>query len=523
MTAVFDTDSSAFRPTDRSDHNVNMVLATGTVTLLLAEVAGWTQLSQSHPGGMKAALNQLDDAAPSVIGKHRGVRLAARGIGDGFVAAFICATDAVECALELQRAPLAPIQLRIGLHTGEAQLRNETNRVGAALNRAVRLRDLAHGGQTVVSGTVHDLIVDCLPADVWLMDLGTHCLRDLPRPERVFQLCHPATRVEFPPLRSSGSSSVPRLPLQLLSFVCRGTRLSEVAALIRRGRLVTLTGVGGTGKTRLAIHAVAAAAANFADGVWFVDLGPVTDPLGLETAIARTVTSPDQPRSSTITTLTNFLGGRQTLIVLDNCEHLIDACGALVMRLLAQCPGLTIVATSREPIGVAGEIRWRVPRMSLDDEAVELFADRARDVRPSFDLSDEHRELVEDICRRLDGLPLAIELAAAQVRYMSLREIADSLDESFIRLDKGMRVTTSRQRTLWASIDWSYRLLTEPERVLFRRLAVFRGGFTASAAKAVGRVGQRVARRCRRQAPQVGRQVGCRGGNHWWPNSIPVA
>ncbi|GBG40404.1 LuxR C-terminal-related transcriptional regulator [Mycobacterium montefiorense] len=464
-----------------------MVLATGTVTLLLAEVAGWTQLWQSHPRDMKAAVTQLDAAVPSIVGNHQGVKLAEQGIGNSFMAAFTCATDAVACALELQRAPLAPLQLRIGLHTGEVQLRNETSYVGAALNRAVRLRDLAHGGQTVLSGTVHDLVVDCLPADVWLMDLGTHHLRDLPRPERVFQLCRPGIRIQFPALRSSDSSLARQLPLQLVSFVCRGTRLSEVQELIHRSRLVTLIGVGGAGKTRLAIQAAAAAAANFADGVWFVDLGPVTEPHGVETAIARTITSPDQPRSSTIATLTNFLWGRQTLIVLDNCEHLLDACRAVVMRLLAQCPRLTIVATSREPIGFAGEIRWRVPRMSLDDEAVELFADRARDVQPDFDLSDGHREIVKDICRRLDGLPLAIELAAAQVRYMSLGEIVDGLDETFIRLDGGVRATTSRQRTLWASIDWSHRLLTGPERVLFRRLAVFRGGFTVSAAKVVGR------------------------------------
>ncbi len=249
--------------------------------------------------------------------------------------------------------------------------------------------------------------------------------------------------------------------------------------------MVTLTGAGGVGKTRLAIQVAAAMAGEFGDGVWYVDLAPITDPELVAVTVARALGLPDQPGRSTMDTLPRFVRDRQMLVVLDNCEHLLDASAELVVALLSGAAGLTLLATSREAIGVAGEVSWRVPSLSLADEAIELFTDRARHARPDFTLTDDNAAVVGEICARLDGVPLAIELAAARVRALSLAEILDSLHDRFRLLTGGARTAVRRQQTLRASVDWSHALLTEPERVLFRRLAVFLGGFDLDAAQAV--------------------------------------
>ena len=255
-------------------------------------------------------------------------------------------------------------------------------------------------------------------------------------------------------------------------------------------RLVTLTGAGGVGKTRLAIQVAGQVAGEFGGGVWYVDLAPITDPAVVPIAVARAFGLPDQPGRSTMDTITRFVADRQMLVVLDNCEHLLDASTELVVALLGAAPGLTLLATSREAIGVAGEVGWRVPSLSLADDAIELFADRARHARPDFAVSDDNVATVTEICRRLDGVPLAIELAAARVRALSLAEILDSLHDRFRLLTGGARTAVRRQQTLRASVDWSHALLTEPERVLFRRLAVFMGGFDLEAAQAVAGGGE---------------------------------
>src|SRR6202043_1559073 len=394
------------------------------------------------------------------------------------------------CALGLQRAPLAPIRLRIGVHTGEIQLRDDANYIGPTINRPARLRDLAHGGQTVLSGATEAMIVDRLPADVWLTDLGTHPLRDLPRPERVVQLCHPDLANEFPPLRVSGTVVSTRLPAQLTSFVGRDAEGTQLRELLAQNRVVTLTGAGGVGKTRLAIQVAAAMAGEFSDGVWYVGLAPITDPELVAVTVARALGLPDQPGRSTMDSLLRFVRDRQMLVVLDNCEHLLDASAELVVALLSGAPGLALLATSREAIGVAGEVSWRVPSLSLANDAVELFSDRARNARPGFTLSDDNAATVGEICARLDGVPLAIELAAARVRALSPAEILDSLHDRFRLLTGGARTAVRRQQTLRASVDWSHALLTEPERVLFRRLAVFLGGFDLAAAQAVAGGGE---------------------------------
>ena len=463
------------------------LLPTGTVTLLLADVEGSTRLWETQPEEMTAAVARLDQAVSDVIAAHDGVRPVEQGEGDSFVVAFARARDAVACALELQRAPLAPIRLRIGVHTGEVQLRDEGNYIGPTINRTARLRDLAHGGQTVLSGATEALVLDRLPADAWLTDLGTHPLRDLPRPERVVQLCHPDLRNEFPPLRrrqsccrptSSGAADEFRRPRRGNDEVRRAAGRQPAGDADRCGR--------GRARHVWRSRSRASMAGEFGDGVWYVDLAPITDPElvpvdgGPRTRAARPARPLDDGHTAA------FVGDRQMLVVLDNCEHLLDAsagAGRGAARALRR--QLTLLATSREPIGVAGEVSWRVPSLSLADEAIELFADRARRVRPDFAVTDDNAATVAEICARLDGMPLAIELAAARVRALSLAEILDSLHDRFRLLTGGARTAVRRQQTLRASVDWSHALLTEPERVLFRRLAVFLGGFDLDAAQAV--------------------------------------
>lgn len=470
---------------DWSELGVSGLLPTGTVTLLLADVENSTGLWESQPEQMTASFARLDRELSDLLAAHGGVRPVEQGEGDSFVVAFARASDAVACALELQRAPLAPISLRIGVHTGEVQLRDESNYIGPTINRAARLRDLAHGGQTVMSGTTEDLIVDVLPADAWLIDLGTHELRGVPRPERVVQLCHPDLRSDFPPLRTAKSVAAQNLPSQFTSFVGRGAQVTEVRKLLAQNRIVTLTGAGGVGKTRLAVEVANQLSAEYADGVWFVDLAPITDSDLVPAEVAHALRLPDQPGRSTIDTLLRFVRDRQMLMVLDNCEHLLDACADLVASLLGAAPGLTLLTTSREPIGVAGEVTWRVPSLSTADEAIELFADRARLAESGFTVTDDNATVLAEICQRLDGMPLAIELAAARVRALSLGEILDSLHDRFRLLTGGSRTAVRRQQTLRASVDWSHALLTQPEQVLFRRLAAFLGGFDLEAAQAV--------------------------------------
>ncbi|HKU79211.1 MAG TPA: adenylate/guanylate cyclase domain-containing protein, partial [Rhodanobacteraceae bacterium] len=331
------------------------------MTLLLADVEGSTRLWDTQPDEMTAAIARLDASLTGLVAAHNGVRPVEQGEGDSFVVAFARASDAVGCALALQRAPLAPIRLRIGVNTGEIQLRDEGNYIGPTINRTARIRDLGHGGQTLLSGATESMVLDHLPDDAWLNDLGTHALRDLPRPERVVQLCHPDLRNDFPALRLAEPEAVQRLPLQLTSFVGRESQIAEVRELLRRNRLVTLTGAGGSGKTRLAIQV----AAGVGDDVRYVDLAPIADLDLVTVAVARALGLPDQPGRSTMDSVVGFIGDRSLLLVLDNCEHLLDASADLIVEVLDACPGLTVMTTSREPIGLGGEVTWRVPSLSL--------------------------------------------------------------------------------------------------------------------------------------------------------------
>src|SRR4051812_44254167 len=381
-----------------SELGVSELLPTGTGTLLLADVEGSTRLWETQPEQMTAALALLNRTVDEAVAAHDGVRPVEQGEGDSFVAAFARASDAVACALALQRTPLAPIWLRIGVHSGEIQLRDESNYAGPTINRTARIRDLGHGGQTVLSGVTEALVLDRLPEGVWLAELGSYPLRGVPRPERVVQLCHPDLRNEFPPLRVRSVVASHNLPAQLTSFVGRQAELAKVSQLVAENRLVTLTGAGGAGKTRLAVEVTTRLVGEFGDGVWYVDLAPITNPVVAPVTVARTLGLPDQPGRSTMELLMRFFGQKKILLVLDNCEHLLDACGAMVVELLAACPQLRILTTSREPLGVPGELSWRVPSLPLADEAIELFSDRARRARTDFVVGEHNRALVVEIC-----------------------------------------------------------------------------------------------------------------------------
>jgi predicted ATPase/class 3 adenylate cyclase/DNA-binding CsgD family transcriptional regulator len=460
-------------------------LPAGTVTVLLADVEGSARLWETRPNEMIAAVERLDRTLSDVIAAHDGVRCAEQGEGDSFVVAFARASQAVACALELQRAALAPIRLRIGLHTTEMQPGNEGNDIGPPINRAQHVRDLAHGGQTVLSGIAEALVLDRLPTDAWLTHLGAYSLRGVSRPERVVQLCHPDLRNEFPPLHSPNTVVVQHLPMQLTTFIGRRAQINDVRRMLADNRLVTLTGAGGVGKTRLAVQIAVQIADEFSGGVWYVDLAPISDPDLVPVAAGRALGLPDQPGRPVMDTLVRSIGQRHMLVLLDNCEHLLEASAPLVVTLLGACPKLNCLTTSRGPIGVDGEAIWRVPSLSLADEAIELFTDRARRVRPDFCITDDNGAIVGEICRRLDGMPLAIELAAARVRALSLQEILNGLHDCFRLLSGGSRRALRRHQTLRASVDWSHALLTDPERVVFRRLSVFVGGFDLDAAQIV--------------------------------------
>lgn len=466
------------------------MLPTGTVTFLLGDVerpaAARYAVREAHP-----AVPRLDEVLASAVANHRGVRPGASGESGRVVAAFPSAAEAVAAALAAQRAlraeawpdGVAP-SLRIGLHTGEARLRDDQDYAGAALDRCARLRDVANGGQTLLTSATAAVVADALPPGAELIDLGAHRLRDLSRPERVYELRHPDLLGDhLPPLRSLDALAN-NLPVQLTSFVGRSEELAAVELLLDGERLVTLTGAGGAGKTRLGLHAAAELADRWPDGVWWVDLSSVTDPALVADVVAATIGVLVEPVGGPLRALTVQLRDRRVLLCLDNCEHLLAASADLAEALLRSCPELSLLATSREPLNLPGETVWRVPSM-VEDEAVSLFVERASQVRPWFTLDETNEAPVRRLCRRLDGMPLAIELAAAWLRTLTPAQIAAGLDDRFALLVRGSRGVVARHQTLAASIDWSHDLLDGTDQIVLRRLAAFSGGFSLDAARAV--------------------------------------
>jgi predicted ATPase/DNA-binding CsgD family transcriptional regulator len=456
----------------------------------LALPAGTVSLLVAHPDRPKSG-GALGPAVAEAARVRAGVPLAARPAGeDSYAAVFARASDAAACALAVQRAVAA----RIAVHTGRT---SQAGYPGPGLDRCVALGRVAWPGQVLLSQASAVLVAEGLPEGAELADLGWHRLADLRPAEHVWQLYHSALLGAFPPLRSLGAYRH-NLPVELTSFVPRDAELAELAALIAEDRLVTLTGSGGCGKTRLALHAAAGRVGAHADGVWLAELASLRDPTQVAASIADVLQVRQRGPDTSLPELAAYIGTNEMLLVLDNCEHLIRSCAEVADGLLRACPQLRILATSREPLDVPGEVSWRVPSLPFPAdpaqlrradlgrfEAIRLFAERARLARPRFALTDDNAAAVAEICTRLDGIPLAIELAAARARVFSAAQIAAGLQDRFRLLTGGARTAVPRQQTLEASVAWSYDLLTRSERSVLQQLSVFSGGFTLDAAGAV--------------------------------------
>jgi predicted ATPase/class 3 adenylate cyclase len=466
---------------------------------LFTDVVRSTRLWELAPSAMGVAITHHDALVRSAVEAHGGYVFATGG--DGFGVAFARAGDAIAAAVGTQRALAgeswpaeATIGVRMGLHTGEADER-DGNYFGSAVNRTARLMALAHGGQVVVSAATADVAADTLPPDVKLVDLGEHLLVDLSRRERVYQVEAPGLDSDFAPLRSVDAMPG-NLPVQPTSFVGRSDEVRDLRAALGRAPLVTVTGVGGVGKTRLAVQVAAELLPTFADGAWLCELAAAGDADTLAQVVASTLGVPQRAGRPLEHSIVEFLRPSRLLLVLDNCEHLLDPSGRLAAAILAACPGVRVLATSREALAVPGEQVWPLRSLEVPDTASgvdsvvasgsgRLFCERAAGARPDFALSEVNVAAVVEVCRRLDGIPLAIELAAARVAALTPAEIASLLDERFRLLTGGRRTAVERHQTLRAAVHWSYGLLSVTERVVFDRLAVFAGGFTLTAATAV--------------------------------------
>jgi predicted ATPase/class 3 adenylate cyclase len=478
-------------------------LSVETLTFLFTDVEGSTALLGRVGDGIYAQVLVGHHALiRSALAAHDGREIDTQG--DAFFAVFFSPRACVAAVLEMQRAFEAHawpagvrVRVRMGVHCGEAE-RTAAGLVGLEVHRAARVATVAWGGQVLLSEAAAVLVRDWLPPDATLTDLGTHRLKDLGRPEWIFQLSAASLPAEFPPLRSLGNPSLPNnLPVQLSTFIGREQEVCEVRALVESARLVTLTGAGGVGKTRLALQLAAELLDGSGDGVWLTELAAVTDQDGVVTAISEALQIAARPGRPVLETLLDALAPQDVLIVLDNCEHLIDGCAKTAEAILRRCLRVHLLATSREPLGIGGETIYRVPSLSLpgpedsgllatgSSDAVALLVERAR-AHDAALLVDEHTSpVVVSVCRQLDGMPLAIELAAARLRSMSLAELHDRLDQRFRLLTGGSRTALGRQQTLRAAVDWSYSLLTGAEQVLLWHLSVFAEGFALDAAEAV--------------------------------------
>ena len=484
-------------------------LPSGTVTFLFTDIEGSTRLAQEFPEAMPTLLARHNELIRKAVEAHNGFVF--RVVGDSVSVAFHTASEALRAALAAQNLLQheswmpAPIKVRMGIHTGNAQLEvhsNESSYSGySTLALTQRIMSAGHGGQVLISQSVFDLTVETLPENVQIIDMGERQLKDVMHLEHLYQLVSPDLQSDFPPLKTLETLKH-NLPQQLTSFIGREREMEEARKLLPQTRLLTFIGPGGTGKTRLSLQAAMEQLVNFKNGVWLVELAPIADPAYIISTIASIFKLREAPGVSLSDTLVDYMRGKQLLLIIDNCEHLVEACANLTDHLLHSCPNLKIIASSREALGIDGETIYRVPSLSLpqdfritkgqgdfrslmDYEAIRLFIERATKAEPRFQLTGHNAFSVAQICSRLDGIPLAIELAAARVKLFTPEQIAERLDDRFKLLTGGSRTALPRQQTLRALIDWSYQFLNEMEQRSLRRLAVFSGGWTFEAAESV--------------------------------------
>ncbi len=478
-----------------------MIDSSAITTFLFTDIESSSMLWENHPERMGSALARHDRILRDAVLRHHGVVV--KSTGDGMHAAFEDPRDALAATIDLQAAlgeslpdGMLALRVRCGMHAGVIE-RRDGDYFGSAVNRAARIMNAAHGGQVLLSQTVAHLVRDRLPDGVGLRDLGAVRLRDLSGAENLFQVEHASLRLAFPPLRSL--EAVPNnLPQQVTTFLGREREQAEVKTSLAKSRLLTLTGIGGIGKTRLSLQVAADVVNDYPDGVWFVELAPINDGNLVPQAIASVIGVKDETGLTLSDALVAYVRDRKLLLVLDNCEHVVSACAEVAKRLLQASRGVRIMTSTREPLNIAGESIYTVPplsvprhdaRVSVDSmlqfEATRFFAERASVMQPSFAVTQHNVASVAEICRRLDGIPLALELAAARVRTLSVEQIAARVNDRFQLLTHGDRTAEPRQQTLRAMIDWSHDLLSDSEKIVLRRLAVFAGGWTLEAAEAV--------------------------------------
>ncbi len=476
-------------------------LPSGTVTFLFTDIEGSTQWWELHPEWMTHAFTRQESILREAAAAHNGYVY--KMIGDAFQIAFDTALDALNAAVSAQRqlqneswGEFGPLRVRMALHTGVTEER-EDDYVGPILNRLGRLLSVSHGGQILLTQATHELISDWLPVEVGLHDLGQHRLKDLVRPEHIYEVTGSGLPSNFPAIKTLDAFQH-NLPLQLTSFIGREKEILQVKRLLLGDRFVTLTGPGGTGKTRLALQVGAELLELFPDGVWLVELASLADPLLVPHTIAATLDVRESSGRPVNTVLIDYLHSKEMLLILDNCEHILSATAQIVTALLQACPNLCVIATSREALDIPGEMTFRVPSLSVPDarhtppietltqyESIRLFVERAEVIQPNFELTTANASSVAQICQRLDGIPLAIELAVARVKMMPVEQVITRLDNRFRLLTGGSRTALPRHQTLQALIDWSYDLLSEAERALLQRLSVFAGGWTLEAAEMI--------------------------------------
>lgn len=462
-------------------------LPTGTVAFLFTDVEGSTQRWETHGVAMGEAIERLEGLLEASIAAHEGYVF--KRMGDSFCAAFRTAPEAIAAACEAQRklvtedfSSVDGLKVRMAVHVGHAEERGG-DYFGPTVNRVARLLAIGYGGQVLVSGAAADLSQGEMPRQSALRDLGSHRLKDLAHPEQVYQLVAPDLPQKFFPLRSL--DALPNnLPLQLTAFVGREDEIERVIELVAAHRLTTLVGTGGVGKTRLSLQVGADVLDRYEDGVWFVELAPLSDGTLIVNELAPLFGVQATDRSTLLDGLLTTLRAKHALLIVDNCEHLVDPAAEIIEKILRGCPKIHVLATSREALKIAGESVHRVA--SLDEQtAIALFAERANAATGSFVLTADNRPTVTKICRRLDGIALAIELAAARIRALDVEELFVRLDERFRILTGGSRTALPRQQTMRALIDWSYDLLLAPEQALLRRVAVFAGGWTLDEASVI--------------------------------------